>query len=150
MEIAQESLGRSLGSILLSGAVLVTRLEPGNADPEALPRFSQARQSLWIWIPRLEPGNQSNKSLGRSLGSILLSGAVLVTRLEPGNADPEALPPFPRRGRASGYGFPGWSLGTSQMPNAPCPMPHYSLPGSSLVMPIQRLCLDFPRRGRAS
>ncbi len=26
--------------------------EPGNADPEALPRFSQARQSLWTLIPR--------------------------------------------------------------------------------------------------
>ena len=25
---------------------------PGNADPEALPRFSQARQSLWTLIPR--------------------------------------------------------------------------------------------------
>jgi len=56
----------------------------------------------------------AQESLGRSLCSILLSGGVLVTTLEPGNADPEALPPFPRRGRASGYGFPGWSLGTSQ------------------------------------
>ena len=42
--------------------LLVTRLQPGNADPEALPPF-------------------------------LL--VLLVTRLQPGNADPEALPPFP-------------------------------------------------------
>jgi hypothetical protein len=34
---------------------------------------------------------------------------LLVTRLEPGKADPEALPPFSGRGRASRYGFPGRS-----------------------------------------
>src|ERR671933_762747 len=126
MEIAQESLGRSLGSILLSGAVLVTRLEPGNADPEALPRFSQARQSLWIWIPRLEPGNQSNKSLGRSLGSILLSGALLVTRLQPGNADPEALPRFSQARQSLWIWIPRLEPGNQS--NALCPMPYAQFP----------------------
>jgi hypothetical protein len=47
---------------------------------------------------------------GGSVSSFVPSEALLlVTRLEPGNADPEALPPFSGRGRASRYGFPGRS-----------------------------------------
>jgi hypothetical protein len=41
-------------------------------------------------------------------------GSLLVTRLEPGNADPEALPPFSSRGRASLIWVSRQILGTSQ------------------------------------
>jgi hypothetical protein len=45
---------------------------------------------------------------GGSASSFVPSEALLlVTRLEPGNTDPEALPPFSGRGRASKYRFPG-------------------------------------------
>jgi hypothetical protein len=37
----------------------------------------------------------------------------LVTRLQPGNASPEALPPVGAGGRASTHSIPRWNLGTS-------------------------------------
>ncbi len=45
--------------------ILVTRYqeEPGNADPEALPPFSQARQSLADIGSQVEPGNQLLKMI---------------------------------------------------------------------------------------
>jgi hypothetical protein len=56
------------------------------------------------------PSEAEPLDLGSQAGAWKLIFKLLVTRLEPSNADPEALLHVSKRGRASRFRFPGWSL----------------------------------------
>jgi hypothetical protein len=62
-----------------------------------------------VLIARSQVRAWERRSGGSASSFVQSEALLLVTRLEPGNADPEALPPFSGRGRASRYGFPGRS-----------------------------------------
>ena len=60
-----------------------------------------------VLIARSQALAWERRSGGSASSFVPNDALLLVTKLEPGNTDPEALPPFSSRGTASRYAFPG-------------------------------------------